>query len=61
MQTLTVIGGNLFSIAASVLGDATQWVRIAALNQLTDPFLSGQQTLRIPDAAPGAGGGVGQQ
>jgi hypothetical protein len=61
MQTLTTAGGNLFAIAASQLGDATQWVRIAALNNLSDPFLQGVVTLTLPDVDPTAGGGIGGQ
>ena len=61
MQTITVAGGNLFAIAASQLGDATQWIRIAQLNDLDDPQLAGVTTLLIPDAQPDAGGGIAQQ
>jgi L-ascorbate metabolism protein UlaG (beta-lactamase superfamily) len=61
MMTLTIAGGNLFSIAAEQLGDATQWIRIAQLNELTDPMLSGVNTLQIPDVDPNAGGGVAAQ
>ena len=61
MQTLTVVGGNLFRIAAERLGDATQWVRIAQLNDIVDPTLSGLVTLRLPDPDPSAGGGIVQQ
>ena len=61
MQTITVTGGNLFALAASLLGDATQWIRIAQLNGLRDPQLAGVSTLMIPDAQPGAGGGVAAQ
>lgn len=52
MQTVTVVGGNLFRVAADYLGDATQWVLIAAQNGIEDPFLSGPVTLEIPDADP---------
>ena len=48
MRTITVAGGNLFRIAAEELGDATQWIRIAQLNGLSDPMLSGVITLRLP-------------
>jgi len=48
MRTITVAGGTLFRIAAEQLGDATQWQRIAELNGLTDPVLTGVMTLRIP-------------
>lgn len=61
MQTLTTAGGNLFQIAAASLGDATQWVRIAELNAISDPFLHGLVTLKLPDPEPGAGGGIGNQ
>ncbi|HQT62776.1 MAG: hypothetical protein B7Z75_14435 [Acidocella sp. 20-57-95] len=40
MATVTVNGGNLFALAARYLGDATQWIRIAQLNGLTDPVLN---------------------
>jgi hypothetical protein len=61
MQVVTVIGGNLFQVASVYLGDATQWVRIAALNDILDPWLQGLVTLTIPDVDPSAGGGIGQQ
>ena len=61
MQTITVVGGNLFALAARILGDATQWIRIAQLNGLTDPMLQGVVTLRIPDLDPSATGGVAPQ
>ena len=59
MRTMTTVGGNLFRIAADTLGDATQWNRIARLNGLDDPVLTGLQTLQLPDPDPGAGGGFG--
>jgi hypothetical protein len=58
MQTITVAGGNLFQIAAAQFGDATQWIRIARLNGLSDPVLVGVVTLRLPDQDPSGGGGV---
>lgn len=58
MTTITVAGGNLFQIAAQYLGDATQWIRIAQINNLSDPMLSGVVVLTIPDINPNAGGGV---
>jgi hypothetical protein len=61
MRTITVAGGNLFRIAADELGDATQWIRIAELNGLADPMLSGVVTLRLPARDPNAGGGVPRQ
>ena len=61
MRTITVAGGNLFRIAAEQLGDATQWLRIAQLNALSDPSLTGVVTLLIPDVDPNAGGGIAAQ
>lgn len=61
MQVIMVTGGNLFQIAAQYLGDATQWVRIAQLNDISDPWLSGLVTLNLPDIDASAGGGIGQQ
>lgn len=56
--TITVAGGNLFALAAVHLGDATQWIRIAQLNRLSDPVLSGVVTLQLPPVDRNAGGGV---
>ena len=57
-QTITVVGGNLFALAEVYLNDATQWVRIAQANGLSDPLLTGLNTLVIPEKNPNAGGGV---
>ncbi len=57
-STITAIGGNLFALAAQYLGDATQWVRIAQTNGLSDPFLVGQINLVLPTVDPNVGGGV---
>jgi len=56
--TITVFSGNLFQVAAQYLGDATQWIRIAELNQLRDPFIYGQTQLILPPVDPSAGGGI---
>lgn len=62
MNSITVAGGNLFSIAAAQFGDATQWIRIAQLNGISDPMLSGVVTLNLPPPNPNyAGGGVAAQ
>ncbi len=55
---VTVIGGNLFQLAAMYLKDATQWIRIAQANGLSDPVLNGMVELTIPPIDPTAGGGV---
>ena len=61
MKTITVAGDNLFRIAASELADATQWVRIAELNNLSDPIITSMVSLLIPDINPNAGGGIAPQ
>jgi hypothetical protein len=61
MKVITVAGDNLFRIAAVGLGDATQWIRIAEMNELSDPVLTGVTTLLIPDFDLNAGGGVAAQ
>lgn len=59
IKTVTVAGGNLFSLALKHLGDATQWNRIAALNGLSDPWLPPEiKTLRIPAVNLSATGGI---
>jgi hypothetical protein len=60
-RVVTVSGGNLFDVAARELGDATQAVRIAQRNGLTDFFLTGLVTLSIPMADADLTGGVPQQ
>jgi hypothetical protein len=47
-QIITVIGGNLFSLASQYYGDQSQWVIIAKANNLKDPFLVGEHTIIIP-------------
>jgi hypothetical protein len=61
MRRITVAGGNLFRIAAEHLGDATQWIRIAQLNGLADPMISGLTSLTLPEPDPTAGGGIAAQ
>lgn len=63
MNYVTVVGGDLFRLALTHLGDATQWSRIAGLNGLDDPFLDqplqgGVITLALPAVDASAGGGL---
>lgn len=51
-------GGNLWALAARELDDATQASRIAALNGLSDPMLSGQWTLLMPPPDDSQSGGL---
>lgn len=61
IKSVTIAGGNLFSLAAVELGDATQWNRIARLNGILDPMITGIVTLLLPpvDANAGNGGILG--
>ena len=45
MNSATVSNTNLFAVAATYLGDATQWVRIAQLNGLTTPVASARRAV----------------
>lgn len=58
MNYVTVVGGDLFRLALTHLGDATQWSRIAALNGLDDPILDGLVVLALPEIDKRAGGGL---
>jgi hypothetical protein len=55
---ITVFSGNLFQIAAQYLGDATQWIRIAQLNNMGDPVIRQMTILTLPDPDASAGGGI---
>jgi hypothetical protein len=49
-QSILVLpGSTLFHIAAAYLNDASQWSRLALINNLADPFLSNTEMLVIPD------------
>jgi len=56
---ISVSSTTFFHVAATFLHDATQWNRVAALNGLTDPWLSGVAVLLLPEADASAGGGIG--
>jgi len=58
LRTVNVSGGNLWAVAARELNDATQASRIAVLNGLTDPMLSGQVTLTLPPLDASQTGGL---
>lgn len=51
-----VVGSDLFRVAQETYGDATEWSTVARANGLTDPRLTGVQTLTIPPRADGLGG-----
>lgn len=58
MKTVIVASGNLYQLALQYLGDATQWNRIAQVNGLVDPMITGLMTLQIPSVDANAGGGI---
>ena len=61
MRTVTVSGTTLYHVAAAELGDASQWIRIAVANGVTDPNVIGVATLSIPDSDPTRTGGLPPQ
>lgn len=58
MKLVQVSGGDLYHYALKYLGSAEQWNRIAQLNNLLDPVIVGNVTLKIPAVNPQAGGGI---
>jgi len=58
-RPVTMSGGNLMDVAASAYGDASSWTGIAKANGLTDPVLTGTQTVAIPLRPDTAGGVLG--
>lgn len=55
-KQVRVSGTNLFRVAARELGDATQWYRIAQLNDISDPWITTETTLLIPPPGVSNGG-----
>jgi hypothetical protein len=51
-KVVNVSGTTLFQVAMMEAGDALQWAAIAELNGLTDPWLTGQQEIKIPPVFP---------
>jgi hypothetical protein len=61
MYAILAQGINLFELAATELGDALQWINIARFNDITDPFISVQTSINIPDYSPIFQDGIGPQ
>ena len=61
MKYVTVIGGDLFALAATQLGSPLQWINIARANNLVDPFLTGRIQLIIPSYSLSFVDGIGPQ
>jgi hypothetical protein len=61
MDIITVIGSNLYEVAAAKLGSAQQWINIARANNISDPMLSGKTELVIPSFSSAFANGIGPQ
>ena len=61
VRTITVVGGNLFAIAAAQFGSALQWINIARANNLIDPMLDGINQIAIPTYSKTFADGIGPQ
>ncbi|MHA3052534.1 hypothetical protein [Acinetobacter sp. ANC 4640] len=48
VKTVTQSGGNLMTLASQVYGDQSLWTSIGTANNITDPQITGIQTLVIP-------------
>ena len=48
VKTVTLSGGNLYQVASDQYGDASLWSSLASANNLTDPQLTGINTIIIP-------------
>lgn len=59
VQSITVAGGDLFTVAKGLYGDATKWTGLAAANGITDPVLDGTTELKVPKNVPDNGGVLG--
>ncbi|HHL2824784.1 TPA: hypothetical protein ACQ431_003015 [Citrobacter murliniae] len=50
VKTVTLSGGNLYQVASDQYGDATQWESLATVNGITDPQLTGINSLQVPSS-----------
>lgn len=48
VKNVTLSGGNLYQVAADNYGDARYWESLATVNNLTDPQLTGINTIVVP-------------
>jgi hypothetical protein len=51
-KIVRVSGLTLFELAMRETGDALQWVAIAQLNGVSDPWINAQQEILIPPVLP---------
>lgn len=52
---------TLFDIAATQLGSALQWINIARINNISDPFILEPRELTIPSFSNLLNDGIGPQ
>ena len=50
---------TLFALAARYYGNALYWSVIAAANGLSDPWVTGQANILVPNLAPSSGAPTG--
>jgi hypothetical protein len=53
-KIVSASGTTLFHVAMLETGDALQWVAIAQINQLIDPWVTAQTNILIPPVFPTA-------
>lgn len=51
-QVVNVSDTSLFRLAMIYAGDPLQWVAIAEMNDLSDPWIVGEQQIKIPPVFP---------
>jgi hypothetical protein len=51
-KIVRISGTTLFHIAMLQSGDALQWVSVAELNNMIDPWINTQQNILIPPVFP---------
>lgn len=55
-RQVTQAGGDLYRLATTAYGDPSGWTAIAEANGVSDPILTGVNTLRVPPVSDGTDG-----
>lgn len=58
-KIVRISGTTLFNIAMMQTGNALQWVAIAQMNNLIDPWITAQSDIMIPPVFPSQGSQTG--
>lgn len=58
IRRITVANTTLYAVAATYLGSAEQWTRVARANGLIDPWIDTVRELVIPPRAASTDGGI---